>query len=184
LGLAFSFRGSVHYHHGRKHDSVQAGMVLEKELRILHPDPKAGRAWVLGTLKVCLYNDTLTPTRPHLLIVPLPKGQTYSNHKWWAFSHRWTKKSQVNANQKSHILRDPTRDFWSCLLLSTAVHGPRADWVSPHYIHTFSTKATGSYIMVLPLSSLTLPAWLLPPPWSCGSNQPLFASYKSSSEVG
>ena len=38
MGLAYSFRGSVHYHHGRKHGSIQADMVLEKELRVLHLD--------------------------------------------------------------------------------------------------------------------------------------------------
>jgi hypothetical protein len=38
LGLAYSFRGSVHYHHG----SVEADLVLEKELRVLHLDPQAG----------------------------------------------------------------------------------------------------------------------------------------------
>ena len=41
LGLAYSFRGSVHYHHGGKHDSMQADMVLEKELRVLHLDLQA-----------------------------------------------------------------------------------------------------------------------------------------------
>jgi hypothetical protein len=34
-GLSYGFRGLVHYHHGRKHGSVQADMVL-KEPRILH----------------------------------------------------------------------------------------------------------------------------------------------------
>jgi hypothetical protein len=34
LGLAYSFRGSVHYHHGRKHGSMQAGTVQE-ELEVL-----------------------------------------------------------------------------------------------------------------------------------------------------
>jgi hypothetical protein len=38
LGLAYSFRGLVHYHHGGKHGFVQADMVLEKELRVLHLD--------------------------------------------------------------------------------------------------------------------------------------------------
>lgn len=33
LELACSFRGLVHCHHGEKHGSVQAGMVLDKELR-------------------------------------------------------------------------------------------------------------------------------------------------------
>ena len=41
LGLACRFRGSVHYHHGRKHGSVQADMVLEKKPRVLKLDPKA-----------------------------------------------------------------------------------------------------------------------------------------------
>jgi hypothetical protein len=41
LGLAYSFRGLVHYHHGRKHDSRQANTVLEKELRVLHLESQA-----------------------------------------------------------------------------------------------------------------------------------------------
>jgi hypothetical protein len=41
LGLAYSFRGLVHYHHGRKHGSMQVDMVLEKELRVLCPDWQA-----------------------------------------------------------------------------------------------------------------------------------------------
>jgi hypothetical protein len=41
LGLAYSFRCSVHYYHSRMHDSMQADMVMEKLLRVLHPDLKA-----------------------------------------------------------------------------------------------------------------------------------------------
>ena len=41
LLLLFSLRGSVHYHHGGKHGSMQADMVLEKELRVLHLDLQA-----------------------------------------------------------------------------------------------------------------------------------------------
>ena len=49
MGLADSFRGLVHYHHGGKHDSIQADMVLEKELRILHLDlKKQGETNILG----------------------------------------------------------------------------------------------------------------------------------------
>ena len=33
----------IHYHHGRKYSSLQADMVLGKELRVLHQDPKAAR---------------------------------------------------------------------------------------------------------------------------------------------
>jgi hypothetical protein len=42
LGLAYSFRGLVYYHHVEKHGNLQADMMLEK-LRVLHPDLKAVR---------------------------------------------------------------------------------------------------------------------------------------------
>jgi hypothetical protein len=85
-------------HHGGKHSSVHADMVLEMELRVLHLDPKAvrrrlshiGKSLSLGDLKTHPYRDTRSPTRPHLLIVSLSMGQafkrmslgsqTYSNH--------------------------------------------------------------------------------------------------------
>jgi hypothetical protein len=38
LGLAYRFRSSVNYHHGRKHGSIQPDMVLGKELKVLHLD--------------------------------------------------------------------------------------------------------------------------------------------------
>jgi hypothetical protein len=31
----------VHCHYGREHGSMQADMMLEKELRVLHLDPRA-----------------------------------------------------------------------------------------------------------------------------------------------
>jgi hypothetical protein len=43
LGLNHRFRGSVYYHHGEKHGSIQVDMVLEKELRVLHLDPKVSK---------------------------------------------------------------------------------------------------------------------------------------------
>ena len=44
MRLAYSFRGSVCYHHGWKYGSVQAVMVLEKDLMIvLYLDSKAPR---------------------------------------------------------------------------------------------------------------------------------------------
>jgi hypothetical protein len=45
LSLIHSFRGSIHYHHGRKHESVQVDMVLE-ELRVLHFNPHAAEDYV------------------------------------------------------------------------------------------------------------------------------------------
>jgi hypothetical protein len=83
LGLAYSFRGSVHYHHGRKYGSVQADIVLEL-LKVLHLDQKATgdcHLWAartrlgfytgwnlsIGDLKPCPHDEALPPTRPHLL---------------------------------------------------------------------------------------------------------------------
>ena len=48
LGLAYSFRGSSHYH-GRKHGSVQADRMLE-ELRVLHLDWQPARGRLCSTL--------------------------------------------------------------------------------------------------------------------------------------
>ena len=44
IGAGLQFRRLVHCHHERKHGAIQAEMVLEKELRVLHPDlTEAGR---------------------------------------------------------------------------------------------------------------------------------------------
>ena len=59
MGLAYRFRGSVHYHQGR---SIQAGIVQE-QMRVLHLVPKAN--WFLKA----------TPTVTHLL----QQGHTYCN---------------------------------------------------------------------------------------------------------
>ena len=42
-GPAYKFKSVVHSQHDRKHGSTQADMVLEKELRVLHLDPRAAR---------------------------------------------------------------------------------------------------------------------------------------------
>jgi hypothetical protein len=83
-------------------------LVLEK-LRVLHLDTKVARRKLsssgnqeeqlfytglslsTGGLKACLHNDKLPPTRPHLLIVPLPMGQGYSN------DHRQPTRIRVNS---------------------------------------------------------------------------------------
>ena len=63
IGMTYSFRGLVHYchggkhhcYHGEKHSDMQADMVLEKELEVLHPDPQTTEgalphwAWLLYT---------------------------------------------------------------------------------------------------------------------------------------
>ena len=73
LGLAYSFRGSVRYHHGGKQGNMHSDTVLEK-LRVLHLDLQAAEGdWVtrcslsIGNLKARSHSDTLPSTRPHLL---------------------------------------------------------------------------------------------------------------------
>ena len=100
LGLAYGFRGLVHYHRGRKHGSIQADMVLEVR-RVLHLDPKAaegdclpqaarrrlefytGQSLNIGDLKTRPQSDKLPPTRPHLLTVPLLMGQAFESMSLW-----------------------------------------------------------------------------------------------------
>ena len=61
LRLAYSFRGLVHYHHGRMYGNLPAGMarqtdmLLERELRVLHLNlPAVGKefAWASETSKL------------------------------------------------------------------------------------------------------------------------------------
>jgi hypothetical protein len=59
LGLSYTFRSSVHYHQGRKHGSIQAGMVLE-ELRVPQLVPKANRR----------KTDSRVPRRSVLKLIP------------------------------------------------------------------------------------------------------------------
>jgi hypothetical protein len=91
IGAGFQVqRGSVHYHHGRKHGSVKIDMVVEK-LRVLYFDIKAARRLPLlqwTELKIPPHNDALPPRRPHPLqeghillpIVLSPMGQAYLNY--------------------------------------------------------------------------------------------------------
>jgi hypothetical protein len=71
LYLVYRFRDSVHYHHGKKHSSIQADMALE-EMRVLHLPPKEARSRVSSGreeegLKTHLQGETLPLTMPHLL---------------------------------------------------------------------------------------------------------------------
>jgi hypothetical protein len=55
LGLAYSFGGLVHYHHGRNRGSVQSDKLLEKELCVLKLDTKTAKRLSshCGSLKIC-----------------------------------------------------------------------------------------------------------------------------------
>lgn len=73
------FRGLVHCHHVGKHDSSQTDMVLENSwefyIRISRQQKEKvtlSLAWVSEILKP-IPTDTLLPTRPYLLVVPVPE---------------------------------------------------------------------------------------------------------------
>ena len=74
IGAGLQFRGLVCYHHGGKHGGMQAGMVLEWYMRVLHLDPQGAGgeseplAW-LELLKSQSHSarDTLPLTKPQLL---------------------------------------------------------------------------------------------------------------------
>jgi len=57
-----------------------------------HLSSSLGRAWTLGALRAGLHSDTLSPTRPNLLLVALPMGQhiqtTTVHQKKMAERHR------------------------------------------------------------------------------------------------
>jgi hypothetical protein len=82
LGLAYQLKGSVHYHQGRKHGSIQTGMALE-ELKVLHLVLKSKQEKTSSHMtrrrvsNPTPKSDTLLPTRPHLLIVPLPGASIF-----------------------------------------------------------------------------------------------------------
>ena len=80
-------RGLVHYHHHGKHGNVQVGMMLGKELRLIHRHQESMchtmHSLNIGYHKVCLHSDTLPPTWPSLLIVPLLMGQAFKHMSLW-----------------------------------------------------------------------------------------------------
>lgn len=83
IGAGLQLRGLVHYHHGGEHGSMQAAMVLEKALRVLHVDLQAaegaceptGQSLGIGALKARPHHDTLPPTRPYILTVAHPMAK-------------------------------------------------------------------------------------------------------------
>jgi hypothetical protein len=62
LGLAYSFRGLVHYYHDGKYGNVQTNLVLQ-ELRVLHLDPQERIGFQAARRSV----SKPTPTVTHFL---------------------------------------------------------------------------------------------------------------------
>jgi hypothetical protein len=84
IGGGLQFRGLICYPHSWKHGCMQADMVLERYLRVLHPDLQAAGRGCHTRPGLSIWDfevhpqwhtssrTTSTPTRTHLLIVPVP----------------------------------------------------------------------------------------------------------------
>ena len=59
IRAAYSFRGLIYYHPGKKHGGMQVDLVLEKEQRVLHLDLKVARRLCQWTL--CEHRETSKP---------------------------------------------------------------------------------------------------------------------------
>jgi len=74
-----------------EHGSIQTGMVQE-ELRVLHLHQKGTRSrlsilrQLAGRSPSPCHSDTLSPTRPHLLIVSLPGPSIYKSSHFLSFT--------------------------------------------------------------------------------------------------
>ena len=95
MGLAYSFRDLVHCHHGGKHGSRQTDTVLEsldfyivihkqQQERMYHTRIRLN----IGEHQTFPHSDTLPPTRPYFLMVPLAMGQASKHSLWGPFLFR------------------------------------------------------------------------------------------------
>lgn len=73
LRLAYNFKDLIHYHHVRKHDAMQADMVLE-DLRVLYLYPQTEVVNVILGLARAFETSKSTP---HNMLST--KGYTYTN---------------------------------------------------------------------------------------------------------
>lgn len=87
----WGFRGCVHYHHDGYHDGVQADVVLELRMLHLAGNRKSTGCHTRGNLstrdlKAGPHGDIHPPTRPPLLIEPLPLAAIFFQtitHGYW-----------------------------------------------------------------------------------------------------
>jgi hypothetical protein len=99
LGLAYSFRGLVHYHHGRKHGSVPAGIVMKKSLGVLHMESLAEdreKHWPTPMTyfhqQRYTYSNKAMPPSPFQVVL-LPSDKNWNVWPYWSHfyshHHRW-----------------------------------------------------------------------------------------------
>jgi hypothetical protein len=99
LGLAYKFRGLVHFHQGRKHGCIQAGTGGGESSTSSFSGSQEKTGSHVARRRVSLYTltvlyflqqghtssnkATLPPTSPHLLLVPLPGASIFKPPQEW-----------------------------------------------------------------------------------------------------
>jgi hypothetical protein len=107
LRLAYSFKALIHYYYyGGKHGRCTrhgAGGVAESSIswgsQQMETVCHTGYSLSIGDLKDHPHSATLPPTRPYLLIMPFPMGQTFTNKSIGAIFIQtiiiWSEKPQL-----------------------------------------------------------------------------------------
>lgn len=122
MGLAVSFRGLVHYNHGRKHVSVQADTVLE-EPRILHFDPKSAGDCVTG------HNVSMAQWQGHTYSskLPLPNSASPCGPSLQTHESMGAAPVQTSTPLKKKISSNSNQ-------LTIAFELGGESWVNPHFM--------------------------------------------------
>jgi hypothetical protein len=140
LGMVYSFRGSVHYHHGGKHGIMQARHSTRGAKSSVSWTLKASRNWLsstgtqqqsllhtgqslnIGNFKAHPHSDILPQTRPHL-IVPLPMCQAFKHLSLWGCWGRrresWREGNKQNMRNCSKELKHRKIEIHSLRWLKT-----------------------------------------------------------------
>lgn len=123
MGLAYNLRGSVHYHHIGKHGSMQAHMVLEWELQVLHLDPKAHSKRLSSTasLEEGLFctGHTLSMRNPQSPYRNFLQEYTYSNKVSPTNSPISLGARHIQTSTGGHVGYDTTCSFEQLLRLQS-----------------------------------------------------------------
>jgi hypothetical protein len=112
---------------------MQADRVL-KEMRVLHLDPQAAEDWIPYWVElehqrtqilperwhISSHKATHIPTKPYLLIVPLPMGQAFKYTSLWGHSysnhHKKTQGRTISTSQtppKFPGTKSPIKEYYT-----------------------------------------------------------------------
>jgi hypothetical protein len=165
LRLAYRFRGSVHYHQGRNMAASRQPWYKRSREFYIFIWRLLAEYWLPGIedegLKAHTHNDTPTPTRPHLLIVPLPGSSIYKPWhyfnislpfklcvlgKWMEGRAGWEQSERLGHQHRHCHLRPPLVDLasispleiWKILACMLGIECLCPTSPNPNQIHTDS----------------------------------------------